>query len=218
MIRPLFVLLLAGWWLVHAAAVWAETGVGAPGGPLPARQVLASYPPEIHHELSRRGLVVLNRYDRHGQSLGEGMRALVHFERPLPEVFDLLRATQRQREYRPELHRVVLLENGNASRVDRQQIRMALLTVGFHLRTQWQREAGRVHWALDPRYEHDVQRLEGDWQLHPGDSGTLGRLRTRVEFGPAIPRWLQSQAASASLPRTLDRLRRWVNSGGTWRP
>ena len=65
----------------------------------------------------------------------------------------------------------------------------------------------------------DLEHVEGFWQLYElSSSQTLGRFGTRVQVGTALPVWLQDYATRQNVPQTMEHVRRWVDSGGTYRP
>ena len=50
------------------------------------------------------------------------------------------------------------------------------------------------------------------------DGRTLGRSGTSVDVGSAVPAFLQDWLTRKKLPQTMERVRLWVDSGGTYRP
>ena len=44
------------------------------------------------------------------------------------------------------------------------------------------------------------------------------RFGSRIDVGPALPAFLQDMATRSKLPEAMQNVRRWVDSGGTWRP
>jgi hypothetical protein len=146
-------------------------------------------------------------------------QAFVLFERPRGEVLRMLAATPRQMEYRPELKRLEVIEANEAGDLAEYHVRFLLTTLSYRARHGWNLDQGRVWWVLDPEYPNDLAVLEGLWELAPIDAGrTLGRFTTRIDLGPALPAFLQDFATREKLPDSMEQVRRWVDSGGTWRP
>jgi len=147
------------------------------------------------------------------------VRALVLFEQPRDRVFALLTETGRQREYRPELRLLEVVERFPDGEVDRQEMRIMLMTVSSWLRYHWDPSTSTIRWALDPRFPNDLRNIEGVWELDVVDAErTLGRFSSLVDVGPALPAFLEQAATRKNLPETLEHCRRWVDSGGTERP
>ena len=145
--------------------------------------------------------------------------ALVLFERPRAEVLRMLASTPRQKEYRPELTRLEVVEATDKGDVVEYRVRFMLTTLQYRARHGWDYESGRVWWSLDPAYDNDMQVLDGLWELRALDERrTLGRFTTRIDLGPALPDFLQEYATRKQLPESMEQVRRWVDSGGRWRP
>ena len=150
---------------------------------------------------------------------GRTVRALVLFERPRAEVLELLTSTTRQREYRPELTRVEVVDTSDHANVAEYKLRFMLTSLSYRVREAWDPSAGRVWWSLDPTFDNGLRVLDGLWELRAlNDRRTLGRFSTRIDLGPALPAFLQDYATRKKLPESMEQVRRWVDSGGKWRP
>jgi hypothetical protein len=146
-------------------------------------------------------------------------RALVLFERPRFDVLRLLASTSRQREYRPELTKLDVIEASESGDVVEYRVRIMLTTLRYRARHGWDYERGRVWWTLDPSFDNDMQVLDGLWELRELDARrTLGRFTTRIDLGPALPAFLQDYATRKKLPESMEQVREWVDSGGKRRP
>jgi len=152
---------------------------------------------------------------------GDGtlMTALVVFEQPRSRAMRLLSQTARQGEYRPELKRVETVERGDQMVVDEHQMKIMFMQIDYRVRTHYDFERSRISWKLDPDFENDLEEIEGSWELYEMDENrTLGRFGTKVSVGKAMPIWLQNYATRRNLPQMMERMRRWVDSDGTYRP
>ena len=197
-------------------AALAAAGSGASEG----ASVLASQPPELVDRLHRERFVLL-----HGPAAEEDpapagwIRGLVLFARPKSEVLHLLIQSTRQNEYRPELREIRLVEEQRDRHTIAYRMRMMLMTIEYRAIHRWSFETGEVWWELDPDADNDLARLEGRWKVYALDDGTsLGRFGTRIDVGPALPAFLQDLATRQKLPEAMHNIRRWVDSGGTYRP
>ena len=146
-------------------------------------------------------------------------RAFVLFSKPRSRVLQLLLQTDRQTEYRHELAKLQTVERFENGLVMENEMRMMLRPIRFWLRYQWDVDAGRISWSLDPRFPNDVRQVEGFWELQELDAEhTMARTGTQVDVGTAIPAFLQEAATRNNLGDTLDRCRRWIDSDGRERP
>ena len=175
-------------------------------------------PPERLEELEEERVLLDEGATSSGDNRGPA-RALVLFDRPRAEVLRLLASTPRQKEYRPELTRLDVIEASESGDVAEYRVRFMLTSLRYRARHGWDYESGRVWWTLDPAFDNDLQALDGLWELRALDARhTLGRFTTRIDVGPALPAFLQDYATRKKLPESMDAVRRWVDSGGRWRP
>jgi hypothetical protein len=198
---------------LNAAPREAATAAGGAADPL------ANEPPELVARLRAQKLVLLEEVRPRSPGGGDFFVAYVIFEQPLGRVFELLAQPTRQREYRPELEAMVVVARGEDELVVEQRMRVMFVPLVYRLRHRLDREAGRVSWALDPGFENSLRRVEGYWELFELDGDrTLGRFGTLVDVGPALPRSFQDVLTRRTVLRSVESCRRWVDSGGTWRP
>jgi hypothetical protein len=192
-------------------------GAARGDGPAPGalQHALPGQPYELVQRLLADKVVLLPGAQQRGASGPAHARALVLFEKPRSRVIDLLVQTDRQREYRPDLAKLETVERIADGAVMAQEMRIMLTPIRFWLRYQWDVPAGRISWALDPRFPNDVRFVEGFWELHEVDAEhTVAHTGTQVDVGKALPAFLQDAATRNNLRDTLDRCRRWIDSDG----
>jgi hypothetical protein len=183
--------------------------------PQAAETILADYPPEIVRRLYDRKTTLLPKPADESIYIG----ALVLFDQPLDRTQRLLSQTSRQHEYLPELKAAETIRWDGKAVINEHHVRVMLIRLEYRIRTEFDFDAGRIWWALDPSHQNDLDVLEGYWELYEMDgSQTLGRFKTRVVLSTALPRFLQDAATRINLPRAMERIRLWVNSEGTYRP
>lgn len=183
--------------------------------PPPAEPYLKTLPAELRARLEREGTVMLPN-DAATPGVAEG---LLVFSKPYDQVWALLVQTERQREYRKELAEVTSIERFETGVVERHRIRLLFFGLTYHLRYEFTPSAWRIAWSLAPGHENGLEQIAGTWELLDlGGSRTIGRLGSTVRVGGGMPRSLQNAVTRKNLPETLDHVRRWVDSGGTWRP
>jgi hypothetical protein len=182
-----------------------------------AQRLIAAQPQAVVKRLEDEKLVLLASRD--GKPSGDFIEALVIFEQPRSRVMRLLSQTARQREYRPELSGVETLAWSDDGSIDEHRMRVLFVKLRYRVHNHFDFEQGRIWWELDPSSESDLRRLEGFWELYELDEKrTLGRFGTRVDVGPALPTWFQEYATRKNVPATVDHIRLWVDSNGTYRP
>jgi len=205
-----------------ALALWAgPPAVGSAQAALPtnrpasAQALLAAQPAERREELLEESIVLLP-----SDGLPEGqVEALVVFAQPPEKVWELLLQRERQKEFRPELTELKVVERSADGLVEEQHLKIAFLSVGYRLRDRFDVETLTMLWELDPSFESTLQHVSGYWELHALEPDrTLARFGTKVSVSPAVPGFLQNGITRKNVPETLENTRQWVDSSGRWRP
>jgi hypothetical protein len=199
-----------------ALLAWGASAQTPPAGHAP--EIPEALGPELLAQLEREKVVMLQEFAEQ-KVYGGPIHALVLFERPRNEVIRLLIQSPRQVEFRPELRRAELIEESDSAHVVEYEMRMMLTRIRYRARHGWDFGSGRVWWSLDPTFDNDLAILEGHWEVRAMQSGrALARFGTKIDVGPALPAFLQDYAARKQLPKAMHNVRRWIDSGGTYRP
>ena len=99
------------------------------------------------------------------------------------------------------------------------RLRIAFVNIVYRVRTHVDFGQSRIVWNLDDRYDNDVERIEGHWQIDElADGRSLGQFATVVDVGAALPDFLENAITARLLPETIENIRRWVDSEGRHRP
>jgi hypothetical protein len=211
--------------LAASIAVFASAGGGLAQGaaqaavprnrPASAQALLDSQPKDLIEDLMEERLVLM-KTDGSDKGLVE---ALVLFSKPPEEVWPLLIQRERQKEYRPELTSVEIVQREENALVEEQHLKIAFLKVGYRLTDRFDPATRTLTFELDPSFESQLEHVSGYWELHALDGGrTLARFGTRVNVSSAVPGFLQNGITRKNVPDTLENTRQWVDSGGKWRP
>lgn len=187
--------------------------------PMTAEELLASQPAELVDRLRREKVVMMQEVRKAGALSGGLMLALVIFEQPIDATYQYLSQTARQIEYRPEVTSIETVAWKEEGPVDVCRLRVLFRRYEYSLRYRLEPDARRIRWELDPDYDNDLRQVRGSWELYElDDHRTLARFGTSVDVGPAVPGFLQDWITRKNVPDSMDRARRWVDSGGRYRP
>lgn len=188
------------------------------GAALPTGEsVLSEEPPELVERLRERGIVVME--DVASDERSTFVVAYVMFAQPRERAIALVTDPKRQLEWRSDLSGVETLETAPGIRVDEIRIRVLFRELVYRVKYQRDPTTDRIAWALDPRFENDLERFEGFWEFYSlANGGTLGRFGTRVDAGVALPAFVQRDLTRRNVVDTMENCRRWVDSNGAWRP
>jgi hypothetical protein len=184
-----------------------------------ASTILANQPGATVDRLFEKNIVVMQEVREDGSLSGGIITAYVIFADPPEKVFGLLSQSARQIEFRPELTSIEMVEMSEQGPVDEQRLKILFQRFVYYIQYRIDRANHRIEWRLDHRYESDLDQLDGFWELYAMEDGrTLGRSGTSVDVGGAVPAFLQDWLTRKNLPQTMERVRLWVDSGGTYRP
>jgi len=205
------------------AALLALLTAAAAGGqaalplhrPESAQALLEAQPEERREELLEEHMVML---PSDGLPAGQ-VEALVLFSQPTEKVWELLVQRERQREFRPEITALSIVERSVDRLIEEQHLKIAFLDIAYRLENRFDVATRTITWQIDPSFESTLEHVSGYWELHAVDAkSTLARFGTRVSVSPAVPGFLQSGITRKNVPESLENTRAWVDSNGRWRP
>jgi hypothetical protein len=206
-----------------AFAVVVGLAVGAASGqpalpenrPASAQALLEAQSKDVVEDLMSDRMVLVQ-----GENPKPGLvEALVLFSQPVEKVWELLLQRERQKEFRPELTSITVIERSADGLTEEQHLKIAFLSVGYRLLDRFEPDTLTFTWELDPTFESPHEHGSGYWELHALDSPrTLARFGTKVSVSPAVPGFLQNGITRKNVPQTLENTRQWVDSDGRWRP
>ena len=97
------------------------------------------------------------------------------------------------------------------------KLKIIFLTFVYRVIHHFDEDDFHIYWGLDPSFENDLLDLEGFWKLHPyGEGRTLARYGSQVSLRN-VPQWLESLFKRHGVKKSLVAVRKYVNSGGTYR-
>ena len=184
-----------------------------------AQRVLASQPaPMVTRLMSERVVVVADDHDPRAATR-EIITSYVIFDSPIEHTYAMLSRSDRQVEFRPELTSIETIESTPEGPVDEHRLKILFSRYVYRIAYRLDPAANRIEWKLDHRFENDLDEVYGFWELYEMPDGrTLGRSGTSVDVGPQVPAFLQDWMTRKNLPTTMERVRLWVDSGGSYRP
>jgi ribosome-associated toxin RatA of RatAB toxin-antitoxin module len=197
------------------AAVAAGQAARPVNRPASAQALLDAQPEERRAELLEERMVLL---PSDGLPAGQ-VEALVLFSQPAEKVWELLLQRERQKEFRPEITSLSIVEKSADRLVEEQHLKIAFLDVSYRLENRFDATARTITWQMDPSYESTLEHVSGYWELHALDATrTIARFGTRVSVSRAVPGFLQNGITRKNVPESLENTRQWVDSNGRWRP
>ena len=166
-------------------------------------------------ERAKRGEIVIVKAEGGGQAL---IQVAMLFDVPIQEAYRILRQTDKQCEYLESCDENILIERTADHDVVEFHVKILAWTLKYWVRHQWDDKKYRTWWSLDPKFKSDLKHLEGYWRLYyVDDNHTFARYGTRLIFKDFIPKSIQDSLTRRDLPKSLEAVRKRINSHGTYK-
>ena len=188
---------------------------------IPADTDPAAYKGLSKDEIARMkaGEVIIIKNIQAGESPSGMIEAAVIFNQNIDKVWALLvDGVADQYEFLPYLEKSVLsTQKDNHYFVDFHLVIMGV-KLDYRVDHVGEKDKYYFHWQLDPKYPNKLKVLKGYWRFYWMDEGhTLARYGTWFEIGIGVPNFVQEFLIKRDLPQSLNNVKTYINSGGTWR-
>lgn len=178
---------------------------------------IAGLDPALQQRLRRDKMVLLDETDSTKGSYAGLIRAVVLFNQPKQQVYDLIRKFERQVEYLPRLTESTIVWQNEYGTLMQFAVKVLWVQLQFQTQHWLYPELSRVEWALNPDHDNGIAQQIGFWQLYSaGDNYTVAEYGTRVDTGVAVPQRIQEFLARRDIPDALDHFKKHIDSGGVW--
>jgi len=173
--------------------------------------------PEQVQRVKNGEVVLLDKDTSKGTDMARFIQAALIVTRPIEDSWKLFRQTARQAEYLPKLYKCVTIEDkGSYDKVDF-FVKFAFINIDYRVQHNFEPDKYYFHWALDPAYKNDLKELEGYWKLFKiDDQHTLARYGTNVNASDLIPKSIQEALTRKDLPESMEAVKKYFDSGGTY--
>ena len=155
--------------------------------------------------------------DTKGKQASTLVEAAVVFDKPPEYVWELLYRTEDQVKFLEEVDEVKVLDKQELQDELELKLRILFITIVYRVIHHFDKEHLYIYWGLDPSFENDLLDLHGFWKLYPYEEGkTLARYGSDVSI-KSVPRWVESLFKRHGVKKSLIAVRKYVDSGGTYR-
>lgn len=141
------------------------------------------------------------------------IQAGLMFEAPREKVWALLSATEKQKEYIPEIEELRLIEQGNGYNRMFFLVKIFGQKVSYTVIHRFEPETFSIWWELDRREPHDLRELFGYWKLYKFAEGrTLARYGSYVVPDFPVPAFIRNWLSRKNAQATLVRVKKYVEA------
>jgi len=161
-------------------------------------------------------IVILNApQDLVGKKL---VAAAMIVNQDIDATWNLLTQQWRQHEYIPGLHCCNLVEQTEDGSVVDLHVKVMTVSVKYRIRHVNEKSEYYIHWGLDPSYDNDLRDQTGYYRLYWIDEKhTLVRYGSLTELKLLLPANVQLYLTRQNLPMALESVKKWIDSGDTYR-
>ena len=163
------------------------------------------------------GKVVFSTTDTRGKGKSALIEAAVVFDKPPEYVWELLYRTEDQVKFLQEVDELKILEKEELQDKLELKLRIVFMTIVYRVIHHFEKDDLYIYWELDRSFENDLLDVCGFWKLHPyGEGKTLARYGSGFSI-KNVPQWIESLFKERGVEKSLIAVRKYVNSGGTYR-
>jgi hypothetical protein len=163
------------------------------------------------------GKIVFSTTDTKREGKNTLVEAALVFDKPPAYVWELLYRTEDQINFLEEVEELEIIKKEELEDNLEFKLEILFLTFVYRVIHHFDEDAYHIYWGLDPSFENDLLDLRGFWKLHPyGEGRTLARYGSHVSVKNA-PRWIEALFKKRGVEKSLVAVRKYVNSGGTYR-
>lgn len=150
-----------------------------------------------------------------GQAL---IKVAMIFDVNIKEAYRIIRETDKQCEYIESCDENILIERTATYDIVEFHVKILSWQLKYRVKHQWNDAKFTTWWALDPTFKNDLKHLEGYWKLYYlDDNHTLARYGTKLIVKEFIPKAVQEALTRRDLPKTLEAVRKRVNTHGAYK-
>ncbi len=201
----------------HGSTAYPDNTLKLSSPPLP-KEALAGLSVTDTADLEAGKIVVLKQDSGEGRSKKSLIKASLIFDRPIDEVWRLIKCTECQKQYLPDLRESKLVKSSSDDNITEFLLKITVFNIRYRVYHKFQNDIYRAQWHLDPGYNNDLKELYGYWQFYRlDDNRTLARYGSKVDVGVMIPGFIEDYLTRKDLPKALDAVKKWVDSDGKYR-
>ncbi|MGD0279850.1 MAG: hypothetical protein ABSC11_11150 [Smithella sp.] len=167
------------------------------------------------------GKIVVNTsddtIDETTQAKSSLITAVLIFNKPPEEVFNLLYRSEDQIKFLEELKDVKVISKTDTQNDIEFKTRAAVFTFIYRVIHHFDRNNLYMYWAMDKSFKNDLQDLRGFWKFYPYPGGkTLARYGSNVSI-KGVPDWVENIFKKTGVKNALTNVKKYVDTGWTYR-
>lgn len=145
------------------------------------------------------------------------IQAALVFNQPPEKVWQLLSATEDQIKYLSDIEELQIIKKAPTEDCIEFSLNVAFIDIVYRVIHKFDKSNMYFHWGLDPTFDNSLNDLQGFWRFYPyGEGKTLARYGSTLSVSAVVPSFVEDYMTRKNLPKALDDVKKYVDSGGTW--
>lgn len=167
-------------------------------------------------KLIKEGVVLSQKLSNEGEVKGM-ITALILVKQPRAKVYEMLTNPSIQSKYLPRLNASKTVTKKESGEITAFTVKVSFISVKTEIVHQWWPEISRMAWTLNPKFDNDMKVQDGYYNVYSLDENT-----SLLEFGTelqtsGVPQFVQDYLVKSDLPEALQNVKKYQDSGGTFR-
>jgi ribosome-associated toxin RatA of RatAB toxin-antitoxin module len=143
--------------------------------------------------------------------------AVMIFNKPPEQVFDLLYRSEDQIKFLPEIKDVKVISKTEKDNNIEFKTRAAVFTFVYRVIHKFDKNNLYMDWVMDKNFKNDLQDLRGFWKFYPYPGGkTLARYGSNVSV-KGVPEWVENIFKATGVKDALKNVKKYIDTGWTYR-
>lgn len=143
--------------------------------------------------------------------------AVMIFEKPPEQVYDLLYRSEDQIKFLPEIKDIKIINKGETQNNIEFKTRVAVFSFVYRVIHNFDKNNLYMYWNMDKSFKNDLQDLRGFWKFYPYPGGkTLARYGSNVSV-KGVPEWVENIFKKSGVKDALTNVKKYIDTGWTCR-
>lgn len=141
--------------------------------------------------------------------------ATLLLDKPPEEIYNILYHTEDQIKYLEEIKEIKIIRKNEVQDNIEFKLKILMISLVYRVIHNFDKKNLYIHWTMDKNFNNDLQSLQGFWKLYPYPGGkTLARYGSNVSV-KNVPDWLENMFKKKGVEKSLNCVKKYVNTGWT---
>jgi hypothetical protein len=153
--------------------------------------------------------------DETTQAKSSIITAVMIFDKPPEEVYNLLYRSEDQIKFLKEITDIKIINKGETQNNIEFKTRAAIFTFVYRVIHSFDKQNLYIHWIMDKNFKNDLTDLRGYWKFYSYPGGkTLARYGSNVSV-KNVPTWVENIFKKTGVANALKNVKKYVDTGWT---